>query len=318
MKQPLVSIIIPVYNGSNYVREAIDSALAQTYPNTEVIVVNDGSTDGGETDRIVREYGDRVRYYAKKNGGVSSALNMGIRQMEGEYFSWLSHDDAYEPDKIEKQVALLAQCDSPESTLIYCRCMYMDADSQPIKDQRMSLHYTPHQLYSANEVLHTLLRKTTFNGCCLLIPKKALIECGGFDETLRFCQDAFMWYSIFMKDYSLLCTDEVCVRNRIHGGQLTQKGQALFRKECSAISEILASEFEKISTPENNFLKAYLISDARHFSFGRVKAIIMLGKKKRLISGMTACKAYAVCAYGKIRPFIRKLYYTLFRRIKTN
>ncbi|MDD1681509.1 MAG: glycosyltransferase, partial [Methanoregula sp.] len=72
---PKVSIIIPVYNGSNYLREAVDSALAQTYPNTEVIVVNDGSDDEGRTEAVAHSFGGRIRYFSKENGGVSSALN---------------------------------------------------------------------------------------------------------------------------------------------------------------------------------------------------------------------------------------------------
>ena len=98
--QPLVSIIVPVYNGANYMREAIDSALEQTYENKEIIVVNDGSRDDGETERIALSYGDRIRYCHKENGGVSSALNLGISQMKGAYFSWLSHDDKYTPEKV--------------------------------------------------------------------------------------------------------------------------------------------------------------------------------------------------------------------------
>ena len=87
---PLVSIVIPVFNGSNYLREAIDSALGQTYKSIEVIVVNDGSNDGGKTREIVLSYGGRVRYFEKENGGVASALNEGLKEMNGEYFSWLS------------------------------------------------------------------------------------------------------------------------------------------------------------------------------------------------------------------------------------
>src|SRR5579862_6874144 len=98
---PLVSIVIPVYNGANYLRAAINSALAQTYKNIEVIVVNDGSRDDGQTDAIAKEYGDRVRYFSKENGGCGSALNFGIANMRGDYFSWLSHDDTYLPRKIE-------------------------------------------------------------------------------------------------------------------------------------------------------------------------------------------------------------------------
>ena len=91
MNNPKVSIIIPCYNGEKYLKNAIDSALSQSYENIEVIVVNDGSED--DTEKIALEYGKKIRYFKKKNGGVSSALNLGIKEMEGEYFSWLSHDE---------------------------------------------------------------------------------------------------------------------------------------------------------------------------------------------------------------------------------
>ena len=107
MYLPKVSIVIPAYNASNYLAEAIDSALAQTYPNVEVIVVNDGSKDDGETERVALSYGDKIRYFLKENGGSSSALNMGIVNMTGEWFSWLSHDDLYLPEKLEKQIEFM-------------------------------------------------------------------------------------------------------------------------------------------------------------------------------------------------------------------
>ena len=107
MYQPNISIVIPAYNASNYLAEAIDSALAQTYPNVEIIVVNDGSRDDGATERVALSYGNRIRYFCKENGGSSSAINMGIANMTGEWFSWLSHDDLYVPEKLEKQVAYI-------------------------------------------------------------------------------------------------------------------------------------------------------------------------------------------------------------------
>ena len=93
VNNPKVSIVIPVYNGEDYLAYAIDSALSQTYENKEIVVINDGSTDN--TDEICKSYGDKIRYFVKKNGGVASALNLAIEKMDGEYFSWLSHDDAY-------------------------------------------------------------------------------------------------------------------------------------------------------------------------------------------------------------------------------
>lgn len=107
MSNPKVSIVIPVYNGANYLKEAIDSALAQDYGNYEVIVVNDGSNDSGETEKIALSYGDKIRYLKKENGGVATALNFAIEKAEGEYVSWLSHDDAYFSNKLSSQIAAL-------------------------------------------------------------------------------------------------------------------------------------------------------------------------------------------------------------------
>lgn len=90
-----------------YMREAIDSALAQTYDNVEVIVVNDGSSDNEKTDAIARSYGERIRYFVKDNGGCASALNFGVPKMRGSYFSWLSHDDRYHPNKMAHQIEIL-------------------------------------------------------------------------------------------------------------------------------------------------------------------------------------------------------------------
>src|SRR5512138_2643726 len=105
---PLVSIIMPVYNGSNYLKLAIDSALAQTYNNIEIIVINDGSNDNGSTEAIAKSYGDKITYLSKENGGVATALNLGIKHSRGEYVSWLSHDDMYFENKIERQMACLS------------------------------------------------------------------------------------------------------------------------------------------------------------------------------------------------------------------
>lgn len=94
--------MIPVYNGANFLNESINSALNLTCDNIEVIVVNDGSDDDGETEKIALFYKNQIKYISKENGGVSTALNVAIKNMNGEWMSWLSHDDLYYPRKIEK------------------------------------------------------------------------------------------------------------------------------------------------------------------------------------------------------------------------
>ena len=126
IESPLVSIVIPVYNGTNFLKDAIDSALRQTYKNIEVIVVNDGSTDNGGTEGIALSYGDKIRYFKKENGGVASALNHGIKEMRGEYFSWLSHDDVYNDNKIEEQINFLKKYPD-EEVVVYIFDFTVDA-----------------------------------------------------------------------------------------------------------------------------------------------------------------------------------------------
>jgi len=163
---PKVSIIIPVYNGANYLKDAIDSSLAQTYKNIEIIVVNDGSRDNEETEKIALSYGDKVRYYSKENGGVSTALNYGIEKMTGEYFSWLSHDDIYFPDKIEKQINILNNLED-KTTILVSGYILVD------KDQNYLFKIDPYEKYTEGQLERPLFAvfRGIVNGCTVLIHK---------------------------------------------------------------------------------------------------------------------------------------------------
>ncbi len=126
MFNPKVSIIIPVYNGSDFVWEAIDSAINQDYENIEILVINDWSCDNGKTEKIVKSYGNKVIYIPKKNGGVATALNLWIEKMSGDYFSWLSHDDLYMKDKVSTQVKALSKIDNKEDVILYSNYVFIN------------------------------------------------------------------------------------------------------------------------------------------------------------------------------------------------
>ncbi len=207
---PKVSIIIPVYNGSNYLSQAIDSALAQTYKNLEIIVVNDGSNDNGETDRIARSFGAAIRYFVKQNGGVASALNLAIREMTGDYFSWLSHDDLYVNDKIEKQVkALLIY--NYEKTIIY-------SDYSIFSDNLETAIPVHLRKIPPEQFRGWLTMNSTLHGCTLLIPRAAFEEFGSFNEKLRSTQDYDLWFRMAEK-YRFTHIDKVLVNARNHSQQ---------------------------------------------------------------------------------------------------
>ncbi len=182
---PMVSIIIPVYNGSNYLNEAIDSALAQTYPNCEIIVVNDGSDDGGATEMSALSYGSKIRYISKKNGGTASALNVGLDNMRGSYFSWLSHDDLYLPDKIACQMAFLSTTGDPLA-VSFSAFRAIDQNGTVLSE-----HITPDMPFKAARWL--LLAWSSIHGCSLLIPRQGFDRAGRFNENLSTTQDYDMW-----------------------------------------------------------------------------------------------------------------------------
>lgn len=225
MSHPLVSIVIPVFNGSDYLREAIDSALAQTYPNFEVIVVNDGSNDDGKTRAIALSYGEGITYLEKENGGVATALNAGIRAAKGKYISWLSHDDAYESDKLTVQVPLLERLGSEgRKAMVYSSFRMIDESSKVYAEFKMP-SAAPSEIFSAllfNAVFESDWRRRMFtlHGCTLLIPRAAFEEVGFFNESLRTTQDFDLWFRM-LSVYDFIGVDGFTVRSRIHKGQGT-------------------------------------------------------------------------------------------------
>lgn len=230
--KPLVSIVIPVYNGSNYMAEAIDSALSQTYDNIEIIVVNDGSKDQDKSDSIAKSYGDKIRYFPKENGGSSSALNEGIKNMRGEWFSWLSHDDLYYKDKVKNQVEYLNKLtDSGVSSddlwkhMLFTACDFINGEGKLIKKSRYETEKALSEKISAFEDNSYLICEPTkynFYGCGCLINKRAFEEVGAFDEKLRLINDLDMWYRLYEGGFRLHYMPEALTIGRIHKGQISR------------------------------------------------------------------------------------------------
>ena len=221
--RPLVSVVIPVYNGANYMREAIESALNQTYEHIEVIVVNDGSTDGGVTEEIALSYGPRIRYFRKVNGGCASALNLGIQEMRGDWFSWLSHDDVYTPGKVASAVRLVAEEGlDPMRTVLSCGSSLIDASGNEIP--RISLERTG--LLADSQAFDWLLRGHTPNGCGLLIPRAAIEMVGAFNTKHVYILDWEYWVKLALTGHAFRLYPDRLVKNRRHGAQVSVNAAA--------------------------------------------------------------------------------------------
>jgi glycosyltransferase involved in cell wall biosynthesis len=209
---PMVSILIPVYNGADYLAEAIHSALNQTCK-SEVIVVNDGSDDEGQTEKIALSFGDDIRYFSKDNGGVASALNWGIARMRGRYLSWLSHDDLYYPQKIEAQLEFIEQNDRRDM-IIYSDFDIVEVNTGGVRTVRLPDIPAKHFKYHLTAGL-------AIHGCTLLIPMECF-EYAQFDSKLRTTQDYDLWFRLAER-YDFVHQSRVLVRARHHAKQGTRR-----------------------------------------------------------------------------------------------
>lgn len=234
--EPKVTIIIPVYNGSNFLAQAIDAAIGQTYKNIEIIVVNDGSTDNGLSEQIALSHGDKITYYFKENGGVSSALNYALERMTGEWFSWLSHDDLYYPEKIGKQIQFINSL--PEDTdlkrvVVHCATESIDKDGKVIKKPNYN------DIQVKENTLETIIGNVfnyRLSGCSFLLPYSAYEELGGFREDIRTVSDVEYWYRLLFEGYQFYCMkQDILVKNRSHGKQVGKTKVFLFEQELERL-----------------------------------------------------------------------------------
>ncbi|WP_052169769.1 glycosyltransferase [Pseudobutyrivibrio ruminis] len=240
MQEPLVSIIIPVYNGTNYMREAIDSALAQTYENCEVIVVNDGSTDGGATAEVARSYGDRIRYFEKENGGVATAVNYGIEQMRGEYFAWLSHDDVFYDNKIELQMKAILDSGN-EKAICHGNFDFLDMESNT------TTHVNWLTVHDKLEMENSCFAPVflAIHGSTVLLHRSHFERVGKYRTDLLATQDSEFLFRV-MRGQKSVFVEEPLIIGRLH----REQGQRTMACHKEEYNQMFKDFCEELTTEE--------------------------------------------------------------------
>lgn len=178
--QPLVSVIIPAYNHEKYVERAMRSVLEQTYPNIELIVVDDGSPDGtlSVINRVREQCDPAIKVIAKSNGGVSSALNAGINASQGEYLAFLASDDWFLPEKTARQIALFA-ASGPEMGMTHTGGLVQYEDGHP--PVSLEGRYKPAEGHCFKDLV---ARQVTAIAPSVIVRRSVFDQVGGFDENL--------------------------------------------------------------------------------------------------------------------------------------
>jgi glycosyltransferase involved in cell wall biosynthesis len=169
-----VSVVIPLYNARDVIAETIESVLAQTWTDYEIIVVDDGSQDG--SGELVQAFGDRVRYIWQENTGVAGARNRGIEESHGEYIALLDHDDLWDPTKLEKQVRMLEQ--NPEIGMVLTDVGHIDKYGNPMS--LLSRGYNPAETFARLFVQGYVPTPSS-----MMIRRSVFLTVGGFDEAFH-------------------------------------------------------------------------------------------------------------------------------------
>ena len=229
---PKVSVIIPAYNCEKYIAATIDSVLAQTFPDLELVVIDDGSTDG--TKDVVQQYDARVRYFYQKNQGVSAARNRGIAESKGDYIAFLDNDDIWFPDKLELQVPIMEA--DPDVAMVFTDGeKFNDVGvveptfKVPLEQARLKggvlLNRITQMKTNDGSVIrdnfyHDLFLKSFVFNSSVLIRKSCLDQVGIIDASLLINSDYDLWIRMALK-YPLVYLNRVTARWRVRADSLS-------------------------------------------------------------------------------------------------
>jgi glycosyltransferase involved in cell wall biosynthesis len=219
---PLVTVVIPCYNQAHFLTEAIESVLSQSYPNFEVVVVDDGSTD--DTSEVASRYPQKVRLIRQENRGLSGARNTGIGHASGEYVVFLDADDRLLPKALEVGIEQLEA--HPECAFVSGHCRWISGDGSPLagwKQDRVE-----------GDPYVELLR-----GCPIFVPavtyRRSVFESvGGFDTSFKASEDYDLYYRIARK-FPIYCYDTLVAEIRRHDANMTHNSVLMLKAHLTAL-----------------------------------------------------------------------------------
>lgn len=232
---PLVSVIIPVYNGAEYVGQALESALCQTYPHLEVLAIDDGSSDGSL--EILHQWAakdPRVRVLRQPNGGVAAARNRCIEEARGEFIAPLDADDVWQPTKIERQVRRLLEA-GDATGFVYCWWAWIDGCSAILdRSPRWRVE---------GEAFEALLQiNFTGNASVPLFRKRCVVEAGGYNPELAVadaggCEDWELVLRIASR-YPIAVVPEILLGYRRLPGSMSTACNTMWRSKEMVIRQM--------------------------------------------------------------------------------
>lgn len=222
---PEVSIIIPAFNAKRYLRETLESVLAQTHPSFEVIAVDDGSTDA--TPEVLGEYAGRIRVLRQANAGRAAACNAGARMAEAEWLAFIDADDLWSPEKLEIQLRNCAQF-----AISHTNSYFFGENCQEVTKTDITPQY-------GGWVLDRLLVGNFITTSTVMLRRDVYFEFGGFDRGYYFAEDWPLWLRVCAK-YELGYVAQPLGRYRVHAASKTMRVPQMHADALRILEEAFA------------------------------------------------------------------------------
>lgn len=300
--QPLVSIVMPVYNGENFVAEAIESVINQTYKNWELIIVDDGSTD--RSREVISKYLCDARIKVIKHGGnlgIAKARNTGIERSQGSYIAFLDQDDLWLPSKTEKS---LSKFKYSEAIGLVHTGLIMESTEDQKKITKSG--YSKRSI--SRKIKELFLNEAPFyTASTVMVRKQCFDKLGLMDESLFGSDDKEMWIRIMVNRYKIGCVEEALVIKREHASNTSKDPRRL--KDSIKVSNLICSKY-----PSLRKYKQKRLSNV-HYSFAcseqRTGKLDLLWTRKHLIKAVQYdrfnWRAYILILASFCGPIIFKL-----------
>jgi glycosyltransferase involved in cell wall biosynthesis len=209
--------VIPAFNQARFLPAAIESAVAQTCRDREIIVVDDGSTD--DTPDVARRYGDAVRYVQQANKGLAGARNTGIEHARGEFVALLDSDDVWLPGFLEHMLGVADA--QPQAAVYFSAWRYIDSAGNPLPEPPHAHAVPPSDFY------RTLLRANFIVPSSVMMRRQAVVAAGLFDETFRRLEDWELWIRLLLQGHTLVGSTACHLHYRVHGESLSADSTAM-------------------------------------------------------------------------------------------
>ena len=218
---PLISVIIPTYNNANFILNAINSVLNQTFKNIEIIIIDDGSTDNTKTllENLIQL--GKIKYYFQENKGLAAARNTGLRHSTGKFLKFLDADDILYPQQLDLQANHLI---NKEETVLSVTDYELEFESKNKKNIKIIFGKSPF-----------LARFIEGNPCpvhVILVSRLFVLEAGGFFEGLRSHEDSDLWIRLILMGATFEHIDYIGCSYKIHNASLSANHQKMFINNC--------------------------------------------------------------------------------------